>query len=120
MEISDLINDYENINSVQMGDFYEITTPFLDINNDYIQIYVKISDDTLYFTDDGCTINTLLSCGLSLSKKHREILQKIVQQHGLSLEESFEITTKSSIHDFQNIKHLFIQCILKVIETLKY
>ena len=46
MDINKYINDYvdwlkNEITFTKIGEYYEITTPYLDSNNDYIQIYVS-------------------------------------------------------------------------------
>ena len=119
MEISDLINNYtkwirQEITFTKAGDFYEITSPFLDLNNDYIQIYVKIMNGNVYMTDDGYTIHTLLSCGLSLTSKRKNLLTMIAQQYGVSVKKNCEITTECSVDEFPQKKHLFMQSILKI------
>lgn len=119
MEISNLINEYtqwlkQEITFAKTGDFYEITTPFLDMNNDYIQIYTKLNDDDIYMTDDGYTLQVLLSNGLSVSGKRKELLDYIVRQYGFSISKNLEITGNCSLRDFPLSKHLFVQCIMKV------
>ena len=56
MEIKQLIDDYihwlkKEITFEKIGEYYEITTPFLNSANDFIQIYVRIDKDTIFFTD---------------------------------------------------------------------
>lgn len=119
MEISNLIDDYtqwlkQEITFEKTGDFDEITTPFLDLNNDYIQIYIKLSDDDVYITDDGYTIQSLLSSGLNLSGKRKELLNTIVRQYGIAVTKDYELATHCTFKDFLLTKHLFVQCILKV------
>ena len=55
MEIKQLIDDYihwlkKEITFEKIGEYYEITTPFLNSANDFIQIYVRIDKDTIFFT----------------------------------------------------------------------
>lgn len=54
MEIKQLIDDYihwlkKEITFEKIGEYYEITTPFLNSANDFIQIYVRIDKDTIFF-----------------------------------------------------------------------
>lgn len=59
----------ERITFEKVNEYYEITTPYLDRFDDFLQIYVKqLKDGTIYMTDDGYIIGNLLSCGLSLRK----------------------------------------------------
>ena len=44
----------------QVNGWIEITTPFLDRHNDYVQIYAKREDGGLVLSDDGHTLDDLL------------------------------------------------------------
>ncbi len=50
-----------------MGEYFEITTPFLDSYNDYFQIYVRQDGDTVLFSDDSQTLNSLSMNGFQLT-----------------------------------------------------
>jgi hypothetical protein len=71
-----------------MGEIVEITTPFLDRHNDYLQIYASRSDGQILLTDDGYVLDDLLMSGCRLDSKKRQNLLKItlngfgVQQEG--------------------------------------
>ena len=64
MDIQKMINDYTDwLNSgftaVQVGEYYELTTPYLDRYNDHMQIYVKQESNGSYLlTDDGDIITS--------------------------------------------------------------
>ena len=54
MDIQKLINDYtqwlkSEITFSKIGEYYEITTPYLDNANDYLQIYVVKMEMTFSF-----------------------------------------------------------------------
>ena len=56
MDIQKLIDDYTSwlkneITFEKVGEYYEITTPYLDHANDYLQIYVKQEGNDIFFTD---------------------------------------------------------------------
>ena len=64
MDIQRLIDDYTSwlkseITFDKIGEYYEITTPYLDNANDYLQIYVKQDGNEIYFTDDSATIQEI-------------------------------------------------------------
>ena len=72
MDIKKCINDYaellkNEITFTQMGEYFEITTPFLDSYNDYFQIYVRQDGDTVLFSDDSQTLNSLSMNGFQLT-----------------------------------------------------
>ena len=43
----------------EVGDFIEITTPYLDRHNDYLQIYAKRANGGFMLTDDGYVLDGL-------------------------------------------------------------
>ena len=64
MDIQKYIDSYaewlkSEITFTKVGEYYEINTPFLNSDNDYLQFYVKQDANELYFTDDGFTISSL-------------------------------------------------------------
>ena len=118
MDIQKLINDYTSwlrneITLDKIGEYYEITTPYLDSSNDYLQIYVRQDGESIFFTDDGATIQNLKMCGFQFTPVRKELLQRTLRQYGVELNGN-ELTTKSQIKDFAQKKHLFIQAILRV------
>lgn len=62
----------------------EITLPFLNQINDYIQIYlIKGSNNQYILSDDGETINNLKMSGINLDTNSRaKILDKILKSYG--------------------------------------
>ena len=94
--------------------FVEITAPYLDRNNDYIQIYLKKEDDQYILTDDGATIDSLEQEGCLLSGKSRKSLLKLILNgYGVKEEKGrLEITTKED--NFALRKHSLLQAILSV------
>ena len=79
MDIQGLIDEYaawlrEKITFEKFGEYYEITTPYLDNSNDYLQIYVKQDGEEIYFTDDCATIRNLKQAALTLPRLVKLIL----------------------------------------------
>ena len=79
MDIQKLIDDYatwlkSEISIKEFGEYYEITTPYLDDANDYLQIYVKQVGDEIYFSDDSATIGNLKMCGFKFTPKKMVIV----------------------------------------------
>ena len=67
----------------KVGEYYEINTPFLDTDNDYLQFYVKLEGDEIYFTDDGYTLNSLEMTGFKMTKNRKQQLTCILNQYGV-------------------------------------
>src|SRR4051794_4419831 len=52
----------------------QITTPYLDRHNDYVQIYARREGDSYLLTDDGHTLVDLAMSGCTIDTAHRKRL----------------------------------------------
>ena len=92
----------------------EITTPFLDRHNDYIQIYLLNSEGGLLLSDDGYTISDLELSGCNLNtRKRMEILHTTLNGFGVSLVDG-ALQVKANETNFPSQKHNLLQAILAV------
>lgn len=106
----------ENIEQHKVKDnIYRVTLPFMDRNNDFIDIYIIDNKNNSYtLTDDGAILNDLTFNGFDLhSKRRNEILKSITNSYGISLYKN-ELTINCSIQDLPIKKHLLAQCMIKV------
>lgn len=118
MDIQKYIDNYiswlkSEITYSEIGEYCEINTPFLDNNNDYLQIYVKQKENEIYFTDDGTTLNELEMSGLKFTSTRKQQLVYLLNQYGVHLD-GYELSLKAPANEFAKRKHAFIQCLLKV------
>ena len=118
MDIQKLIDDYatwlkQEITFEKVGEYYEITTPYLDSANDYLQIYVRQIGDDIYFTDDSATIRNLKMAGFQFTPARKSHLQRILNQYGVRLDGD-ELICKAPANSFAQKKHLFIQAMLRI------
>lgn len=118
MDIQKYIDDYTSwlrseITFNQVGEYYEINTPFLDSSNDYLQFYVKQDGNDIFFTDDGYTLNGLEMTGFKMTPNRKRQLTTILNQYGVKLNKN-ELTLFAPATEFAKRKHAFTQCILKV------
>ena len=98
------------------GQFTEITTPFLDRHNDYIQLYVqKTGNDNLLLTDGGYTLNDLAMCGCDIlsSQKRKNILMTLLNGFGIKLDKE-NLCVSANYLDFAHKKHSLLQAVLSV------
>lgn len=118
-EVQKLLDDYlawlrDKTSLRQIDQWVEITTPYLDRHNDYIQIYASKVNGAFVLTDDGYTIDDLEQCGCKLESSKRQDLLKMtlngfgVQLHGNALE------IHASSDNFALRKHNLVQAILAV------
>lgn len=103
-----------NSSQVKIGDYEEITTPFVDSHNDHIQFYITRSVNGYTLTDDGYTINDLLMCGCDVkSKKRKEMISQLAESLGVSINgESIQVDATES--DIARKQHVMIQAMLKI------
>jgi len=98
----------------KIDDWVEITTPYLDRHNDYIQIYIRRDNGSYILTDDGYTIDDLKRSGCELeSKKRRDLLTLTLNGFGAKLEEN-ALVMRASSENFPLRKHNLLQAILAV------
>ena len=118
-EIERLLNDYvawlkDKTVLRQIDNWVEITTPYLDRHNDYVQIYAQRENGRLLLTDDGYTIDDLEQSGCKLESRKRQDLLRMtlngfgVRLHGKALE------VNATPDNFALRKHNLVQAILAV------
>jgi len=121
MDIQKMINDYTawlraEITTAAFGEYTELTTPYLDRFNDYMQIYVKQNTDgTIALTDDGYIIGSLISSGMTFKKgsNRQKMLDRIATNYGVSINGE-DITTTATANNFPQKKHMMVQAMLAV------
>lgn len=118
-QINSLLDEYTawlraKTNLRQIEDWVEITTPYLDRHNDYLQIYVKCEDDGFILTDDGFVLSDLKSSGCNIESDNRQsLLTLTLNGFGVHLSgDALEVS--SSIKDFALKKHNLVQAMLAV------
>ncbi|PYS15431.1 MAG: hypothetical protein DMG15_05030 [Acidobacteria bacterium] len=98
----------------QVDDWIEITTPYLDRHNDYVQIYAKKSNGSYILTDDGYTIDDLETSGCKLeSPKRQDLLKMTLNGFGVQLHEN-RLEVHASPENFAWRKHNLVQAMLAV------
>ncbi len=98
----------------QVKDWIEITTPYLDRHNDYMQIYIKRENGSFIITDDGHTIEDLRLSGCELeSKKRKDLLNLTLNGFGVK-NINDELLVHASSETFALKKHNLVQAMLAV------
>jgi len=98
----------------EINGWTEITTPYLDRHNDYIQIYLRQINQEWELTDDGETLTDLAQSGCDLDTPRRKaLLQTTLNGFGVHLNEG-AIKTKATQESFALRKHNLLQAILAV------
>lgn len=100
----------------EIGEYTEVTTPFLDRHNDCIQFYMKkIDSKNIFITDDGYVLSDLEDCGFNINTPRRKnLLETILLNHHIKLDEDNCLTVTTSVDKFAIAKHFYIQGILAI------
>ena len=100
----------------ELENYVEITTPFLDRHNDYLQIYVKRDNDNdeYVLTDEGYILDDLESSGCNIdSPKGQEVLNTMLNGFGVRKNDR-ALEVNASLENFGISKHNLIQAMLAV------
>jgi len=98
----------------QIDQWTEITTPYLDRHNDYLQIYARKANGGYVLTDDGYTLDDLEQSGCKLqSPKRQELLKMTLNGFGVQLRDN-ALEVHASPDNFSLRKHNLVQAMLAV------
>lgn len=117
--IEHLLNDYhvwlkDKTHLRQIDEAVEITTPYLDRHNDYVQVYAKPNGSGFILTDDGYTMDDLEQTGCNLdSPKRKNLLRITLNGFGVEVE-GRALQVRASGDNFALKKHNLVQAILSV------
>lgn len=98
----------------EVSDCVEITTPYLDRHNDYLQIYAKRENGGFILTDDGYILEGLEQSGCHLeTHKRRDLLKMTLNGFGVRQHDK-ELRVHTTTENFAIRKHNLIQAMLAV------
>lgn len=93
-----------------------ISTPFMGLFNDTLEIYAKRDDDgQIILSDDGKSLNNLDLVGVSISRStaRREMVENLLVGYGVTMQGN-EIVTKATDSNFPQKKHDLLQAMLEL------
>lgn len=104
----------DNTTGTKISDsVFEITSPFLDRHNDYMQIYISEEETGYVLSDDGFTIADLELSGMSFgSTKRNTELNTLLKRFGVEKTNGGVLTVKCQKSDFPSKKHSLLQAML--------
>lgn len=108
---------YENIDEYMISkNVFRLTLPYLDRNNDCIEIFIKIEGDSYTLTDDGETIDELELSNFNIfsSQRRVDIFNQILKSHGVSRSDKNELYVTCLKNELPQRKHMLSQCMIKV------
>ncbi len=82
-------------------DWAVISTPFLGLFNDTLDVYAKKENGKILLSDDGMTIKNLDLIGSTISRspKRKELLDRILLNYGIQLNDN-EFVTEATEQTF--------------------
>jgi hypothetical protein len=117
--INTLMDDYYSflkektlVTTNNSSDWVEISTPFVGLFNDTVDIYAKKERNKIVLSDDGNTLRDLELSGLEITRspKRKEILDRILINYGVRINND-ELTTEATERDFPQKKLNLISAI---------
>jgi hypothetical protein len=125
INLETLLDDYykflrdENkiIKSIHTGtEWSVITTPYVGLFNDAIEIYIKQSKNIIHLSDDGITFANLELLGFHVSRsdKRKKMVEKILHTYGVEITKDYEIFVETNLHNLVQKKFSFISAISEI------
>lgn len=114
----------KHLNFTHHEDFIEITTPFVDMHHDLIQLYFTDKNDDTPFTltDDGYIINQLEMLGININntQKRKEFFEVTLRSFGVNYDKKNNelYVTFDQLEDYPKKQHNLLQCIIKISDML--
>ena len=118
-EVQSLLDQYwawlrDRTSLREIGDWTEITTPYLDRHNDCLQIYAKRVNGGFVLTDDGYILDDLEQSGCKIDSPKRQALFKTtLNGFGIQMNEK-ALEVHASADNFALRKHNLVQAMLAV------
>ncbi|MFN4285614.1 MAG: DUF1828 domain-containing protein [Lacibacter sp.] len=92
-----------------------ISTPFIGLFNDTLEIYAKKENGKILMSDDGVTLKNLELAGASLSRspKRKDVLERILLTYGIQFNGN-ELIVDANEQNFPQKKHNLITAISEI------
>lgn len=92
-----------------------ISTPFIGLFNDTLEIYAKKDNEKILLSDDGITVKNLDLIGspVSRSPKRKDLLDKILLNYGIQYQDN-EFITEATEQNFAQKKHNLVSAISEI------
>ena len=104
----------DKTNLREIGEWIEITTPYLDRHNDCLRIYAKRANGGFILTDDGYVLDDLEQSGCKIDSSKRQALFKTtLNGFGVQLDRK-ALEVRASADNFALRKHNLVQAMLAV------
>lgn len=101
--------------SDEKTDWVLISTPFIGLFNDNIELYAKKDNEVITLSDNGETIHNLELTGVNIqrSAKRKEVVNAILLNYGIQLKGS-EFLVECDTPNFPQKKHNLLAALLEI------
>lgn len=92
-----------------------ISTPFIGLFNDTLEIYAKKDNGKILMSDDGVTLKNLELTGAAITRspKRKDLLERILLTYGIQLQND-ELIVEATENNFAQKKHNLISAISEI------
>ncbi|MFN4299869.1 MAG: DUF1828 domain-containing protein [Thermaurantimonas sp.] len=92
-----------------------ISTPFIGLFNDTLEIYAKKDNGKILMSDDGITLKNLELTGAAITRspKRKDLLERILLTYGIQLQND-ELIVEATENNFAQKKHNLISAISEI------
>jgi hypothetical protein len=99
-----------------IDEWIEVTTPFLDRHNDFLQIFASRRGEDWVLTDDAYVITDLSQSGCDIERGSRreEMLYRVLKGYGVRREENDQLVVRASDQEFSQRIHDLLQAMMSV------
>ena len=120
--IDELIEDYFKflksktiVQTDEQSGWSVVSTPFLGLFNDTIELFIKKINGKILLSDDGRTFHNLDLVGTNISRspKRRDILDKVLLNYGVSEKEN-ELIIEADEKNFPQRKYNLLAAIIEI------
>lgn len=93
-----------------------ISTPFIGLFNDTLEIYAKKNNGKILMSDDGITLKNLELTGAAITRspKRKDLLERILLTYGILLQNNDELIVEATENNFAQKKHNLISAISEI------
>lgn len=120
--INDLINKYYDFLKERTTivtdtgtNWAVISTPFIGLFNDTLEIYAKKDNGKILMSDDGVTLKNLELTGAAIARspKRKDLLDRILLTYGIQMKDD-ELIVETTENNFAQKKHNLISAISEI------
>lgn len=112
----------KNISFKDFNNFIEIQTPFVDMHNDFIHLYLSKTESKYIISEDGHVLNELEMLGVDVTntKKRKDFFETKLRIFGVKYNDKTDelYVPFDDLAEYPQKQHNLIQCIIQISDML--